>query len=303
MRAIFDTKADSAYDDDITERYHFPSRYLSVAQAAKGDWIVYREPIRNGGRRGYVAVARVVDIEPDPARAGHWYARMDGFLPFDDVVPLTTATGYYEGALRLVGKPSLIGAALQGKSVRPLTEAEFGAITMAGFGRTLAPDNARRLELDAAHADPVTLNLVNAPLEEQERQIEQILVNRKIRDASFRRQVLDAYDDTCAVTGIKIVNGGGKAEAQAAHIWPVASGGPDIVRNGIALSATAHWLFDRHLISLTDDYGLLVAHNRIPAGLQGLFVRQMKRVILPEAEQNYPGLQYIRKHRDAYVGR
>ena len=97
MKAIFDTKADSAYDDDITERYHFPSRYLSVAQAAKGDWIIYREPIRNGGRRGYIAVARVVDIEPDLARSGHWYARMDGFLAFDDVVPLNTEAGYYEG--------------------------------------------------------------------------------------------------------------------------------------------------------------------------------------------------------------
>jgi putative restriction endonuclease len=33
----------------------------------------------------------------------------------------------------------------------------------------------------------------------------------------------------------------------------VAEGGPDVVQNGIALSATAHWLFDRHLIALTDD--------------------------------------------------
>jgi putative restriction endonuclease len=45
-----------------------------------------------------------------------------------------------------------------------------------------------------------------------------MLVNRKIRDATFRRAFCDAYYNTCAMTGLKIVNGGGKAEVQAAHI-------------------------------------------------------------------------------------
>jgi putative restriction endonuclease len=80
------------------------------------------------------------------------------------------------------------------------------------------------------------------------RRVELMLVNRKIRDANFRRLVCEAYDDTCAVTGLRIINGGGRSEVQAAHIWPVAEGGSDAVHNGIALSGTAHWLFDRHLI-------------------------------------------------------
>ncbi len=60
------------------------------------------------------------------------------------------------------------------------------------------------------------------------------------------------------------------SEAQAAHIWSTASGGPDVVQNGIALSATVHWLFDRHLISLTDDYWILVSHNKVPSELRTL---------------------------------
>jgi predicted restriction endonuclease len=86
----------------------------------------------------------------------------------------------------------------------------------------------------------VVVALLDAPIEEQERRVEQILLNRKIRDANFRRQVCDAYDNRCAVTKLRIINGGGKAEAQAAHVWPVAAGGPDVVQNGIALSGTAH---------------------------------------------------------------
>ncbi|KAK0349792.1 hypothetical protein LTR94_031657, partial [Friedmanniomyces endolithicus] len=120
---------------------------------------------------------------------------------------------------------------------------------------TLDPDNRVRLELDAPRIDPET----NLLLEDHfaERRVEQMLVNRKIRDANFRNHVLDAYENTCAVTGLRIVNGGGKAEAQAAHIWSVAGGGPDIVQNGVALSATAHWLFDRHLITFDDNLCLL----------------------------------------------
>ena len=302
MKAVFDTKADSAYDDDISERYHFPARYLTLVHAAVGDWIVYREPTRNNGRRGYVATAMVAAVEADPARRAHWYARMTGFLAFDDVVPLATATGFHERYLDAVGKPSLLGRSLQGRSVRALSENEFAAITLAGIGRTLSPDNAIRLELDPTHADPDTLGLLDAPVDERERRVVEMLTNRRVRNAAFRRQVLDAYDSRCAVTGLRIVNGGGKSEAQAAHIRPVADGGPDVVRNGLALSATAHWLFDRHLISLTDDYGLLVAHNRVPADLQGLFARQMDRIILPGDRQCWPGVGYIRRHRESYAG-
>jgi putative restriction endonuclease len=73
------------------------------------------------------------------------------------------------------------------------------------------------------------------------------------------------------------------------------------VQNGIALSATAHWLFDRHLISLTDDYGLLVSHNMVPAELRGLFARQLDRIHLPDDKQLRPLPAYIKRHREAFA--
>ncbi len=301
MKAIFDTRPRSNYDDDITRWYHFPDRYLSEARRAVGDWIIYREPRREGGREGYVAVARVVRIEADPVKPGHSYAFMADFLPFDRVVPLRRDSGFFEVMLARVERPALIGRMLQGKSIRTISEAEFGAITRAGLSETLDPANAVRLELDERHAGHEAAALVAAPLEEQERRIAQMLVNRKIRDAAFRRQVVDAYDSRCAVTGLRIINGGGKAEVQAAHILPVADGGPDVVQNGLALSATVHWLFDRHLISLTDEFGLLVAHNRVPGELQGLFARQLECIHLPKDQKLWPHPAYIQRHREAFA--
>ena len=81
MKAIFDTRSGSGYDDDITRRYHFPNRYLAEAQRALRDWIIYREPRRGNGREGYVAVGRVVRIKPDSTRPGHSYAFIADFVP------------------------------------------------------------------------------------------------------------------------------------------------------------------------------------------------------------------------------
>ena len=82
---------------------------------------------------------------------------------------------------------------------------------------------------------------------------------------------------------------------------PWRAGGPDVVQNGIALSGTAHWLFDRHLISLTDDYRLLVSHNKVPKELQGLFARQLDRVHLPSDPRLWPYPAYIARHREAFI--
>lgn len=302
VKAIFDTRAESGYDDDIVRQYHFPNRYLAIAKEAVGDWIIYREPRRSGGRSGYVAAAKVDRLEPAPDAPGFTYARMTGFLPFDVVVPLRRESGFYERQLSFVEKPSMLGARLQGRSVRLISNEEFADIVLAGLTNTLDPNNALRLELDGSHVDQDTLTLISAPHAEQERRIVEMLVNRKIREASFRKNVIDAYENTCAVTRLKLVNGGGKAEVQAAHIWPVAEGGPDVVQNGIALSATVHWLFDRHLISLTDDYGLLVSHNKVPGELRSLFEGQLELIHLPEDPLKRPHIPYVQRHRAAYAG-
>lgn len=54
-------------------------------------------------------------------------------------------------------------------------------------------------------------------------------------------------------------------------IRPVEANGPDIVSNGLALSGTAHWMFDRGLISLSDDLGILISrHVNDPDGVRAL---------------------------------
>ncbi len=121
---------------------------MAAAQSAVGDWIVYREPQRNGGRRAYIAVARVLAIEADRARRDHAYAIMGDYLPFDRPVPLAgQGAGYWEAPLRAIESASRVGASLQGKPKRPLSDTDFSAIVAAGLAETLSPQNAIRLAL------------------------------------------------------------------------------------------------------------------------------------------------------------
>ncbi|NJC40223.1 putative restriction endonuclease [Brevundimonas alba] len=305
MKGVFDTKRDSGYSDSLADWYHFPTRrdYMEVAQAVEGDWILYREPQRNGGRKAYIGTARVVSVVPDKDNPGHAYANVADFFPFDPPVPFSGAPNgrYWEASLRDIGDPALVGRSVQGKSLRLLSDADFAAIAAVGLGSALLPENLKRYGPTGGEANDVPSFLVS-DLDDDTfvRRIQATLINRKVRDANFRRMVCQAYDDTCAVTGLRIINGGGRSEVQAAHIWPVEHGGPDTIRNGLALSGTVHWMFDRHLISLTDDYRLLVAHNRVPEALRGLFERQMDRIRLPKSESQWPDPKYVSRHRERY---
>jgi len=249
----------------------------------------------------YIAAARVTRIDTDPEEWAHYYARVDNFLEFDRPVPYRDKSGRFEERfLREMPRTADAGRTLRGESVRLLDNEDFIAIVAAGLADTLDPNNRFRLGLDSGDLDPDTQQLM-AP-EFAERKIEQLLINRKIRDANFRRHVLAAYGDTCAITGLRIVNGGGRVEAQAAHIWSVCDGGPDTVQNGIALSATAHWLFDRHLISLDDEFQVLVAHNKVPSELRALFPQAGQQIRLPADPYSWPRADFVARHREKFGG-
>ncbi|MCA6223812.1 MAG: HNH endonuclease [Phenylobacterium sp.] len=304
MKAIFDVRPKSEYDDDITERYHFPSspsEYVEAAMNALDDWVIFREPRRSGGRTAYIAAAKVVSVKQDPLRSDHLYAYVSDFIPFPNPVPIYENGRYFEKSLRDLVDRRSAGRTIQGKSLRTISDADFNEIVAAGLKETLSPDNARRVGLEGE--PELLLPAYSLQETDNSRATEQLLLNRKVRDANFRLQVCEAYDDRCAVTRLRIINGGGRSEVQAAHIRPVADDGPDIVQNGLALSATAHWLFDRHLISVSDDYRLLVADNRVPSELRGLFREAEDRLHLPRDRTLWPHPRFLSHHRDRFAGK
>jgi putative restriction endonuclease len=293
VKAVFTTKVTPGYNDLPEVRYHFPRTYLNQAKQAIGDHIVYYEPRRSsvdlssgGGRQSYFAVARVIDVVEDRELANHFYAVVDNYLDFDRSVPFAEGTEYYESALRKTDGSTNKGAF--GRAVRTIPDDEFDRILKAGFAPVLGQSEQR-------HSLPAVG--IDEPQTPFERPIVEMTVLKPFRERSFMFNVREAYSNRCAMTGLRLINGGGRPEVQAAHIQPVASNGPDSIRNGLALSGTAHWMFDRGLLSIGDDYKILIAKDHVPEDAVRLLNRS-GTIHLPKDSASFPNPYYLKFHRD-----
>lgn len=292
--AVLVHRSDTRYDDRPEERYQFPRQYLSRAEACVGDWIVYLEPRRVPGSRGYFATARVADIRPDPGAPGMYVALMapGSYLPFTENVPFNGPDGVLErGILNAEGRNS--GRAQS--AIRPLSPQDFDRILARGLSDADAVLPRRITPPDPAHGFSDSQSAFEDSLaDDRVRQ----LTSRPVRDRVFRRIVLNAYHERCAMTGLKLINGGGRAEAEAAHIQAVEAQGPDIVSNGIALSGTMHWMFDRGLVSLTDDHAILVSrHVNDPNAIHAM-INKSGRIALPDRALDRPHTRFLCWHRE-----
>lgn len=290
---VFIHRSDSIYDDTPAERYQFPKQYLERAKACIGDWIIYYEPRKVANTRGYYAVAKIEQIIPDPSTPGMSLALIEpgSYLDFATPVPFSDGNGPIERGV--VNEAGSISGRAQA-AVRGLSGSDFSRIIDAG----LADENLVLPRTDLAAIDQ-TVREERTPFSfDDARPRVSAIISRIVRDRVFRRIVLRAYDERCSVTGLKLINGGGRAEAEAAHIRPVEANGPDIVSNGLALSGTAHWMFDRGLIGLDDDLRIIVSRQvNDPDSVRSL-INSSGRILMPSREAERPHPQFVRWHRE-----
>lgn len=285
-KLVFTQKPDSIYDDLPEERYHFPRRYLNKVQQGVGDWVIYYRPRRGSLATGqqpassYFAVAKLVGIVEDPKDPELFYAQITDYLDFDDSVSFKRDEGSYE--LTLLKNDGSVNKGAFGRSVRVLGDEAFDTILKAGFA-----SGPRQWE-----------TIADYPLsDEAARPLIESVNRRYFRDRRFRLAVCDAYQNKCAVTGLALINGGGRPEVQAAHIQPVEHRGPDSVRNGLALSSTVHWVFDRGLVTLDEDFRIVASRSLDAEMHRGLIVPG-KVISLPGIESQRPSNRFLSYHRD-----
>jgi putative restriction endonuclease len=290
---VFIHRSDSIYEDSPAEHYQFPSQYLGRVQSCVGDWIIYYEPRKVAGTRGYFAVAKIDRVIPDPTAPDMYLALVEpgSYLDFANPVPFSDESGVLEqGVLNAEGRIS--GRAQS--AVRSIAPADFNRIVALGL-----KESEPLLPRVGTEIPVLDLQDEQAPFEfEQGRDRASFTVSRIVRDRVFRRVVLRAYDERCAISGLKLINGSGRAEVAAAHIRPVEANGPDIVSNGIALSGTVHWMFDRGLLSLSDDLQILISrHANDPESIRTLINKTgYARRPLRSFERPHPG--FLRWHRE-----
>ncbi|MCX8090469.1 MAG: HNH endonuclease [Verrucomicrobiae bacterium] len=116
---------------------------------------------------------------------------------------------------------------------------------------------------------------------------------RIARAAAFREAVRSQYGWRCAVSGIEVATPSSLFEVESAHVVPLSEGGTDDIRNGIALSHTVHWAFDRGLFGILPNRTIYIP-RLVKQMTQNAFLKQFEKK--PIAEAKAPG---FRIHPDA----
>jgi putative restriction endonuclease len=290
---VFIHRSDSIYDDSPAERYQFPSQYLRRVEACVGQWIIYYEPRKVVETRGYFAIAKVQQVIQDLSAPGMYIALIEpgSYLDFVNPVSFGGVDGIVERGL--LNEQGRISGRAQ-SAVRPISPSDFDRIVAMGLdeGTPLLP----RVNEGVS---PYGFEEEQAPFQlEENRDRVSYISSRIVRNRVFRRIVLRAYDERCAISGLKLINGGGRAEVDAAHIRSVEANGPDIVSNGIALSGTAHWMFDRGLISLSNEMDILVSRQVNDQETVRAFINKTGRALAPQRIFERPHPHFLQWHRE-----
>ncbi|RZK57196.1 MAG: restriction endonuclease [Pedobacter sp.] len=121
-----------------------------------------------------------------------------------------------------------------------------------------------------------------------------------VRDGLFQRWVTNSYDYQCSFTGMKLGNSFNYNFVDACHIIPFAVSFNDSPTNGIALCPNIHRAFDRGLLSIDEDYQILVSEHLTEDKRHPYALTQLKgrKILLPQHQNHYPAQETLAWHRD-----
>jgi putative restriction endonuclease len=123
-------------------------------------------------------------------------------------------------------------------------------------------------------------------------------INKKLRDTSFKSRVLTAYGFECAFCGLQL------KLIDAAHLVPVSyPKSSDETCNGIALCALHHRAFDKALVTLNEEYQVIMNQEELTklkkSGHDGelpRFIKALKPIIkVPPSVNDRPHIDYIKQ--------
>jgi putative restriction endonuclease len=120
-----------------------------------------------------------------------------------------------------------------------------------------------------------------------------------IRSGAFKKEIARIYNHTCCISGLRIDSTSEVSMIDACHIVPFAQSHDDTISNGLALCPTLHRAFDRHLISIDDDYRVVVSRSFIERCDSPYSIQQFegKHILLPANGKYYPSQENLHRHR------
>jgi putative restriction endonuclease len=175
---------------------------------------------------------------------------------------------------------------------------EFTAVNVWTRGQRWGPlfvDDLPVTEVELVQAATELLAMANRPFETIRTDISRVETrqSRIARSSVFPERVKIEYEHKCCVSGIIIATPSRLYEVEAAHVVPVSEGGTDDIRNGLTLTQTLHWAFDRGLFGVLPNR-MIYLPRRVKLVTENSYLKQFEGRSIAEA-----GTANLRVHPDA----
>lgn len=148
--------------------------------------------------------------------------------------------------------------------------------------------------------------ILKEPSEEYRQEIKKLLEQRNeeeifLRGSIFKREIPKIYNNTCCISGMKIDATVNVSMIDACHIVPFSISYDDTITNGIALCPNLHRAFDRGLISISDNYEVILNKNFVEQNsVYNISQFKGKKILLPNQLGFYPKLENLFNHRNRF---
>lgn len=123
-------------------------------------------------------------------------------------------------------------------------------------------------------------------------------IKRKSRNAAFSKKIKEIYENTCAICKKKRYTASHYPEVESSHIFPKEKNGSDDLRNGISFCRLHHWAFDGGLLSINDDYSIIVKEEiKNDDNYTEITQFENYKITLPKNHRYNPHSIFLREHR------
>jgi len=228
---------------------------------------------------------------------------------------------------QLIEKPGfkdIITSSKSVKSFKALTDAVYFAKLNSEFynylldkeNREIAKEqilnryfNLSNYELTTNYFDKYESEMINDNPELYKAKIRKKIIEAKeeyveesyIRLEIFKKNIPLIYSNTCAITGLHITSNNNISMIDACHIVPFAEAHDCTVGNGIALCPNMHRAFDRGLLSINENYRVIIANNfHEKDSSYSISQFDKKQILLPSEKRFYPRQENLDVHRKQF---
>lgn len=116
-----------------------------------------------------------------------------------------------------------------------------------------------------------------------------------VRSGIFKREVPKIYNNTCCISGLRVDATINVTMVDACHIVPFSISFDDTITNGIALCPNLHRAFDRGLITISEDYRVIVSGWFVEEeSCYGIRQFAGKEILLPVRKEWWPDVEKLR---------